>query len=60
MVEFNIHEAEKLEQLIEDAIQFANMGSRTAYKALLSIKPRIDANLDKWAKESRSGKGPAK
>lgn len=60
MVEFTMKDADELQKLVDDAIAFANMGSRTAYKALLAIKPRLDANLDKWAKSAKEGKGPAK
>jgi hypothetical protein len=52
MVEFTIKEADKLQELVDAAIDHAKMGSRTAWKALLAIKPRVDCGIESISRKS--------
>lgn len=47
MVHFTVADSDKLYQLVEDAIEHATLGSRTAWKVLQAINPRIALVVEK-------------
>ena len=60
MVTWTSADSERLYALLAAAVEHADLGSRTAYKAVQSMKPIIDTKLEKWAVQARKNEGPAK
>lgn len=59
----NLFDTAIYERIYHDAltlIHHADLGSRNAYKIVQCLKPIIDYKLEQWAREARTGKGPAR
>lgn len=51
MVTYTTQDAERLDKLVRETIEFAKMGSRTAWKALQAIEPLVTLSIEQIAKK---------